>query len=645
MQNILKFKLSKRKSAKILIDTGVVLVAYILAFLIRFEFKPGLIDLDLFWRSLMIAVIICTVGLSVFRLYRNRWEYASIKDLLSLFIAVSLSWLVFVLILYFFHLSNVSRSVLVIFWMFEMLLLGGVRFSYRLFQELSIFPHHNEMRRVLVIGAGDAGEMIIRQMRNDNKLGLYPVVLIDDDLKKQDTKIHGVPVLGGLVQLNDIEENKKIDEIIIATPSASVMDMRRIISACERASIAFKTVPGPKEIMEGRFQLNQLRKVRLEDLLDRQPVKIEIEKLQEFIDGKEVLVTGAGGSIGSELSRQILRLKPKKIICLDRTENNLFYLEKELSLISSSDTFEVCIGDITNIDRCNKIFNRIRPDIVFHAAAYKHVPLMEQHPEEAIKNNVIGTMNMIMLSDKFNVEKFILISTDKAVKPTSIMGASKRIAEKVVRSYSEHTSTKLITVRFGNVLASYGSVVPLFQKQIERGGPVTITHPDMKRFFMTIPEAVKLIMESAKMGGNNEIFVLNMGEPLKLVDLARHLIKLSGFEPDKEIPIEFTGIRPGEKLYEELWNEHEYPESTRHSKILKAKGNSYKVWPELRIDIEELRKYSRNVNRPMIYKKLQELIPDYTPDISHFSELTEKIPSEVKRKQAKEAKFLEEVEK
>ena len=607
-----RFFFMNHKVYKIVLDSFLILIAYGLAFLIRFEFSIPQGQKALMFQTVPLAILICIIGLNIFKIYQISWKFASLKDTLFIFMAVSWNCLIFVLMLYFLHIHNVPRSVLIVFWLLELILLGGIRFSYRISQEIGAFSGSNK-QKVLIIGAGVAGEMIIRQMKAEKKLKLYPAAIIDDDLNKQNTQIHGVPVLGGLVQIDEIIKRKKIDEIIIAVPSVPSVDMRRIVHACERTGIEFKTVPGPRELVDGSVTLNQVRKVRIEDLLDRHPVKIDINKIQELIQNKVVLITGAGGSIGSELSRQILRLKPKKLVCLDRAENSLFYLEKELYTMSDKDNFQVCVGDITNIDRCNKIFQKIQPDLVFHSAAYKHVPLMELHPEEAIHNNVIGTMNMIILADRFNVERFVLISTDKAVNPVSVMGASKRIAEKLARSYSIQSQMKITTVRFGNVLASFGSVVPLFQRQIEKGGPVTVTHPDMKRFFMTISESVKLILEASKMGNGNEIFVLDMGEPLNLVDLARHLIKLSGFEPDKDIPIEFTGIRPGEKLFEELWNVTEFPEPTAHPKIMKAKGNSAMPWGELRLEIEELRRYSRTVNRPKIIQKLQELIPDYRP--------------------------------
>ena len=518
------FRFPIRKSIKIFLDILSITLAYYFAYVVRFNIILSPQYYRLFISTLPIALLTAVLGVFIFQSYQSRWEYSSIRDLILIFFESSWNLLIFVLSLYFFQYNGIPRSVLIIFWMLQILFLGGIRLSYRIFREFNLLVNRNK-KRVLVIGAGNAGEMIIRQMKNDPQLKIYPVGIIDDDSTKIHTKIHGVPVLGTIGQLPEIVRAKKAEEIIIAVPSATVSQMRRIVHACEKTGIDFKTVPGPREIVNGSVTLNQIREVRIEDLLDRKPIQTNMEAIRNFVRGKTVLVTGAGGSIGSELSRQIMQFEPKKLICLDRTENSLFYLEKELSKLGDSGKYDICIADITDIHKCNSVFSKAHPDIVFHAAAYKHVPLMELHPEEAVRNNIIGTMNIFSVSDKYHVKKFVLISTDKAVKPTSIMGASKRVTEIMAQSYSENTTMSIITVRFGNVLGSYGSVIPLFQKQIARGGPVTVTHPDMRRFFMTIPEAVKLILESAKMGKGGEIFILNMGEPVRLLDVARHLIR------------------------------------------------------------------------------------------------------------------------
>lgn len=614
-----KIRISYRRIAKILIDIFIIGLAYILAFQIRFDFNIPELERNLLANTLPMMIVVGIFSLIGFRIYQSRWQYASIKELISIFMAISWASLVLVMALFFLRIHDMPRSILVINWMLGLLFLGGTRFSYRIFMEFRGFPAGSR-RRALIIGAGDAGEMIIRHMNADINLGYYPVGLVDDDVTRHRTKIHGVQVLGGLDKLQSIVERKQAEEIIIATPSASTREMRAIVSACEKTGIKFKTVPGPKEIVNGAVHLNQVREVKIEDLLDRDAVRIDMDRIQSLVNDRCVLITGAAGSIGSELTRQILQLHPKKVICLDRSENGLFYLERDLLPFMNRSFFEICIADVTDKKKLAHIFNLYRPELVFHAAAYKHVPLMEQHPVDAVQNNIIGTLNTVQLAAEFEVEKFILISTDKAVNPSSVMGATKRFAEMVLQSFSEQTSMNLITVRFGNVLASFGSVVPEFQKQIAKRMPVTVTHPEMKRFFMTIPEAVKLILESARMGNGNEIFVLDMGEPIKLVDIAKHLIKLSGFEPDKDIPIQFIGIRAGEKLEEELWNDEEYPEKTNHKKIFMAQGNSHVSWEIMKRNLDDLESFVFDMKKDKIIAKLAAVVPGYKQKLSKVEE-------------------------
>ncbi|RMH70474.1 MAG: polysaccharide biosynthesis protein [Gemmatimonadetes bacterium] len=601
-----------RTLVKIIADAFLILLAYFTAYLIRFEFSIPPTEMETILRSIPLVFISGSIAIALFRVYKGRWEYASIRDLISIFLAVTWGWLTFILLLNMFQLHGNPRSVLVIYWLLSLLFVGGVRFSYRIFTEMRSMPWGNACY-VLVIGAGKAGEMIIRQIRNEPRLGYYPVGLVDDDPEKQHTQIHGVPVLGTIDDLEHILQGRNVDQIIIAAPSATPAEMRRIVEACERVNLEFKTVPGPKELVNGDVSISQIRHVKIEDLLDRVPVEIDLNQIRAFITGRTILITGAAGSIGSELARQILQFYPAKLVCFDRTENSLFHLKNDLDAYQLPVDYEVCVADILDFEKANDVFANVQPDVVFHAAAYKHVPLMEAHPEEAIRNNVFGTINMIRLAERYHAEKFVLISTDKAVNPTSMMGASKRLAELVVQSYAEKSDLKLVTVRFGNVLGSMGSALPLFQKQIEAGGPVTITHPEMKRFFMTIPEAVKLILEAAKMGENGEIYVLDMGEPIKIEDFARHLIRLSGLEPEKDIPITYIGMRPGEKMVEELWTAHERVQETEHRKIMRAKGTQHKTWEALQADLNDLRLYIRLMDRASIYKKVQQLIPEYKP--------------------------------
>jgi FlaA1/EpsC-like NDP-sugar epimerase len=604
---------SKKKIIKAIIDSVLIAAAYSCAYLIRFDFSLPDFQYHQMLNTLPVAVLVNLLFINLLRINRSQWRYSSVQELLNIFGALTAGWIVFIAYLYFSHSVVFSRSILTVYWMLTLLFLGGVRFVHRMSYKIrSMFK--SGRKRVMIIGAGDAGEMIIRQIIRDPKLGYAPVALLDDDKKKQKTKIHGVPVLGTTKKLRDVVKKMRIDEIIISTPSARPSEMRRIVQLCESTGIEFKTVPGPKEIVDGKIEVTQLRKVKVEDLLDRRPVEIDLEQIKHYLNDKVVLITGAGGSIGSELSRQILCLKPRKLICLDRLENSLFYLEHELAKLKCDTPYKTVIADIMNVDKLSQIFEENNIDLIFHAAAYKHVPLMELNPDEAVRNNVLGTLNVMQAAEMYQVEKFVLISTDKAVKPSSIMGATKRVAELLLQSYSAKSDTLWVTVRFGNVLGSFGSVVPLFQKQIADGGPVTITNEDMTRFFMTIPEAVKLILQASKMSSGNDIFVLDMGEPIKLINIAKRLIKLSGFEPYEDIDIKIIGMRPGEKLHEELWNPGEVPLKTDHPKISTAIGNHYNNWDLMSRKINFLIEAAKSGNDKNIIEQLKEIIPEYQPD-------------------------------
>ncbi len=596
---------------KVILDTLALALAYTIAFGLRFDLSlPHEQYFVIFKHTIGIAVIVELFFINILGVNQSQWEFTSLQDILNLFVALLTGWVGFVIYLYFNNLLAVPRTVLFFFLILGFVFTGALRFMPRLFFKLQSSFASNK-KRVAVIGAGKAGEMIIRQMKNDPSLGFYPVALIDDAPKKQNTKIHGVKVLGKVKDLPQIVKQKHVDEIIIATPSASVQQMRRIVQLCEDTGIDFKTVPGPKEIVNGLVQIQQIRDVKVEDLLERVPVEIDLNQVREYLAGKTIMVTGAAGSIGTELVKQSLKLNPEKVICVDRSENSLFYLDNELKQKFSHQIYQIVIADILDLPKMKHILTTYRPDVVFHAAAYKHVPLMEYHPEEAVRNNILGTANLVQLCEANGVEKFVLISTDKAVNPTSVMGATKRVAELVLQSYSAKSNMKLATVRFGNVLASYGSVIPLFQKQIAEGGPITITHPDMKRFFMTIPEAVKLIFQATKMSNGNDIFVLDMGEPIKIVDIARRLIKLSGFEPDKDIKIEYIGLRPGEKLWEELWNKDEAPLKTSHPKIYKAVGSHYNNWHLMTDHLDYFQKAVSQQDIEAIFTKLHQMIPEF----------------------------------
>jgi len=596
-------------------DIVIVGFSYYFSFLIRFDGSIPEVAFEMLSKTLPFLLIITVIWLfGVFKVYRGSWQYSSINDLVSLILAVFSSTASFVVFLFLFFPGAIPRSIPIIYGTVSLILLGGTRFGIRLYREMSLYKGKN-LKRVLIIGAGDAGEMIIRQMKGRGVTGYIPVGIIDDNPSKIGMSIHGVPVLGTKKEMTEISKEYRVGELIIATPSATGVEMREIIEQCEKTALPFKTVPGPREIVNGAFSISELRNVEIEDLLGREPINIDTTRLKEFLSKKTVLVTGAAGSIGSELCRQIIQFYPEHIIFFDKTENSLFHFENEIiESIPAKVRFSTIIGDVIDLDKLEYVINHFHPQIIFHAAAHKHVPLMELSPEEAVKNNVAGTINVTKLADKFQVEKLVLISTDKAVSPTSVMGASKRVAELYIQGYYQNlnTKTRFITVRFGNVLGSNGSVVPLFKQQIKEKKPITVTDPEMTRFFMTIQEAVQLITQAAAMGEGGEIFILNMGEPIKIIDMARHLITLSGLVPEKDIAIKIVGRRPGEKIHEELWNGSETPQPTLHHKILMAKAASIK-WNSFLKNLEKLLHYAKIHDKAAIIHQLQEIIPDYQP--------------------------------
>ncbi|NMA03467.1 MAG: polysaccharide biosynthesis protein, partial [Clostridiales bacterium] len=458
---------------------------------------------------------------------------------------------------------------------------------------------------------GKAGSMIIKEMYNNPQIHKYPVAVIDDDSKKYKGKIHGVPILGTRKDIHRIVQEKKIDEILIAIPSANKQEIKEIANICKGTKCSLKILPGVYEIIDGSVDIKKIRDIQIEDLLGRAPVRVDLASMSDYLKNEIILVTGGGGSIGSELCRQIADFSPKKLIIFDIYENTAYGLQQELKRKYGSDLdLEVCIGTIREIDRLEQIFRTYRPQIVFHAAAHKHVPLMESNPMEAIKNNIFGTINVAECADKYGAKRFILISTDKAVNPTSIMGATKRIAEIVVQAMDRKSETEFAAVRFGNVLGSNGSVVPLFREQILEGGPVTVTDSEMIRYFMTITEAVQLVIQAGAMAKGGEIFVLDMGEPVKIKDLAKDLIKLSGFEPDVDIKIEYTGLRPGEKLYEELLMAEEGLRETKHEKIFIGKP-VFNDLDQLIKEIEMLKAVLMTEDRELIELIVKKLVPGY----------------------------------
>jgi len=509
------------------------------------------------------------------RIYRRIWSFASVGDMLSITRGISqgtfLVWTVALVSYLLLERIVVPRSILLMAPIFSFLGIAGSRFVWRLMRD-GYGRRRDERRRVLIVGAGEAGFIIARELKSQRSQ-YYPAAFIDDNLKKKNLNLAGIPVVGDRYDIPEAVDKLNIQEIIIALPSAERSEISKIINICKTTNRVIKIIPSVSDLVNGKFTISRLRSVDVEDLLGREPVTVDLSSIADYLRGRVVMVTGAGGSIGSELCRQIINFQPTTLLLVGRGENSIYEIESELrsKLPDPRIQLQAVIADIQDQKRLKYLFEMYHPQVVFHAAAHKHVPLMEIQPVEAIKNNVLGTWNLVELAHAYEVERFVMISTDKAVNPTNVMGASKRAAEMIVQSKNLVSRTSFATVRFGNVLGSRGSVIPLFRKQIEAGGPVTVTHPDMVRYFMTIPEAVQLVVQAGALSQGGEIFVLDMGEPVRIVDLARDLIRLSGFT-EKEIPIQFSGVRPGEKLFEELLTKEEGTRSTVHDRIFIARS-------------------------------------------------------------------------
>lgn len=587
------------------------------ALLLRFDFKVPQ-EYWLFLKLSIVPVVVITLLCNkFFNLYNSIWKYASIEELISIVYSVSLANVIFILYSYLVNYRFLENRyyrfpfpVHIIFWILSVVALGGTRFTYRLIEDnKDNMALKKQKTKLLIIGAGDASALYIKEIKRHQDLNYDIVGLIDDDPSKRGRLINGIKVLGGRNRIIDICNKKNVEEIILAIPSADLQTKRDIVNICKNTDCKLKTIPGLYEIIDGKVNITKLRDVNIEDLLGREEVKLNSENINKYIKDKAILVTGGGGSIGSELCRQIARFNPKKLLILDIYENNVYDVQMELNHNHPDIDKEVIIASIRDEKRLRDIFEKYRPDVVFHAAAHKHVPLMEANPAEAIKNNVIGTYNVLKCSHDFKVKKFVQISTDKAVNPTNIMGATKRFCEIMVQAFDKISSTEYVAVRFGNVLGSNGSVIPLFKKQIAHGGPVTVTHPEINRFFMTIPEAAQLVIQAGAIADGGEIFVLDMGEPVKIVDLARDLITLSGYKPDVDIKIEYTGLRPGEKLYEELLMDEIALTSTEHNKIFVEKPNGIDI-NYVEKSIEEFRNVTK-MSKEEIFELVEKKVPTY----------------------------------
>ncbi|MBU5676537.1 polysaccharide biosynthesis protein [Alkaliphilus sp. MSJ-5] len=558
------------------IDALLINLAYIAAFYIRFDADFTGVNatkyLPVYFEHFITFTLIKLAIFYIFGMYKNLWRYASIEEVFQI---VGTAFVANTGIITYMVLTQqmLPRSIYLLAFILDTILIGGVRLSVRATRNIrdnNLF-RKKEYKRVLIIGAGQAGALVIKELKNHDNLNSKPIGVVDDDESKLGARINGVPVLGNRHNIGKIVESKNIDEIIIAIPSASKKEIRQVVEECSKTKCKLKILPGIYELIDGQVSIKKIREVEIEDLLGREPVKVDLEEISGYIGDKVVLVTGGGGSIGSELCRQIAGFKPRRLLILDIYENNAYDIQNELLRKYPNLQLDVLIASVRDRARLDEIFKIYMPQVVFHAAAHKHVPLMENNPQEAIKNNVFGTKNVAECAHEYGTEKFVLISTDKAVNPTNIMGATKRVAEMIIQSMNVQSKTEFVAVRFGNVLGSNGSVIPLFKKQIAQGGPVTVTHPEVTRYFMTIPEAVQLVIEAGAMAKGGEIFVLDMGEPVKIIDLAKNLIRLSGFEPDVDMEIKVVGLRPGEKLYEELLMNEEGLSATKNDKIFVGK--------------------------------------------------------------------------
>lgn len=598
-------KLIRDKLKLLFIDAIILAVMPLAALLLRFEGVVPAAEFDIFRACLPWMVLISLAIFYFYGMYHRIWHYARMRDLIAIVGAVTLSQAAIFILTVLLSIA-IPRSVMIITWLLDLGAIGASRLMFKINLDL-VTESKGGRENLLIVGAGDAGAMLARELEQNDAATISIVGFVDDDEKKQKGRLAGFPILGTTRDIPAVVRKHKIDTIVIAIPSADGDAVRRIDRQCRKTGANVRTMPGIYEMISGEAGMGELREIRLEDLLRRDPIQLDFDQITGYIAGKTVLITGAGGSIGSELSRQISRVGAKEIILLGRGENSIYEIHQELKRKFPEQTYHTVIANITDKDRMARIFKRFHPQVVFHAAAHKHVPLMEIQPDEAVRNNVFGTKNVAELADENQAEIFVLISTDKAVNPTSVMGATKRTAELVLQEINQHSKTKFVTVRFGNVLGSRGSVVPLFEKQIAAGGPVTVTHKEMTRFFMTIPEAVQLVLQAGSQAEGGEVFLFDMGKPVKINDMAEDLIRLHGLIPGRDIKIVYTGLRPGEKLYEELLTSEEGTASTKHKKIFKAR-----IQPLDEADLKQsLQTLQKTTDRQILLQTLKHMIPTY----------------------------------
>ncbi|HEX2080219.1 MAG TPA: nucleoside-diphosphate sugar epimerase/dehydratase [Longimicrobium sp.] len=621
-----EFLVRLRRPVVLALHLALIPLGYYAAFALRFDFRIPAPYWELFWRTLPYVLGIRLACFGVFGLFHGWWRHVGMRDLVDLLKATTLSTFVLMLALFVStDLARLPRSILFVDWAAAVLLFGGVRFAVRAFREERLVPFRARRgARTLIIGAGTAAERLVREIQRSGEAEMWPLGMVDDDPAKQGMRLHGVPVLGTRDDLMDLVSTYQIERLVIAIPSASRKEMRAIVEACLETDVEFKIVPSMREMLDGRARLGELRSVQLEDLLGREAIDLGLVGPRSDLQGRVVLVTGGAGSIGSELARQIAGLNPARLVIVDQAESPLYFTHLELrSAYPGLDVVPV-VADITDHGRMDSVFARYRPDHVFHAAAYKHVPLMEDNPVEAVRNNVLGTLTVAQAAARYGAGKFVLISTDKAVYPSSVMGATKRLAEQIVLGWPGlvESGTDFRAVRFGNVLGSDGSVIPLFRKQLAAGQPITVTHPEVTRYFMTIPEAVQLVLQAAALPeAGGRISMLEMGEPVKIVDLAENLIRLSGLEPYTDVPIVFTGLRPGEKLHEELMSERENTVPTRVEKV-RVVQTSEPDTETLTRGLDRLAAAAAVGSQDDLLAALRAFVPECVPPLRHRGGLT-----------------------
>ncbi|MDM0818922.1 polysaccharide biosynthesis protein [Clostridium perfringens] len=614
------------------LDTLIIVNSYILAFIIRFNFDFIMDERNGLILFLPVIVIIYLMMLSIFKMYKSIWTIVGIDEvafgLIACLIATGIILITSTIISSIYYIDHIT---VLLAGLFIMIFTIGIRVSFRIYRRMISHgrvllnsSNISNLEKILIIGAGSCGQLIIEEVRKQNPIKQKVIGVIDDNPSKIGTYLRGIKILGNRNKIIAISEEKNIDLILIAMPSVDGKTKKEIIEICQSTRAKVKIIPGMYELIGGKVSLNRMRDIDLRDLLGREEVILDKQGIKDYIENKVVMVTGGGGSIGSELCRQIAKFSPKLLLILDIYENNAYELENEIISNFKNLKEKVLIASVREEKRLENIFNEYKPQVIFHAAAHKHVPLMERNPEEAIKNNVIGTLNVAECAHKYGAERFVLISTDKAVNPTNVMGASKRMCEMIIQAIDKNSNTEFVAVRFGNVLGSNGSVIPLFKKQIAKGGPVTLTHKKITRYFMLIPEAAQLVLQAGAYAKGGEIFVLDMGNPVLIYDLAKDLIKLSGFEPEVDIKIEITGLRPGEKLYEELLMDEEGLRKTSHEKIFIAKPGEYD-FEMLKLGVNALKKIADLGDVETLKTALQFIVKTYkrldTENNSVFNEV------------------------